>query len=157
MKRIPTEIKKQRGTLRADRLNPNEPILPTSIPPVPSWLTDDGKQSFIELSELLADDMAVLTKADTMALTLLCDAYGEYLKAKKVINELGPTQTVTSREGNSKEVARPEVMLADKSFSKVFQMLKEFGLTPVSRAKVNAIENSGSTDVKIENFFNGGE
>jgi phage terminase small subunit len=37
-------------------------------------------------------------------------------------------------------------------------LLKEFGLTPSSRAKVNAIENASNTpDVKIENFFNGGE
>jgi phage terminase small subunit len=37
-------------------------------------------------------------------------------------------------------------------------LLKEFGLTPSSRAKVNAIENQGNTpDVKIENFFNSGE
>lgn len=65
---------------------------------------------------------------------------------------------VTSREGNVKSIIRPEVQIANQSFVRVFQLLKEFGLTPSSRAKVNAIEKSSTTtDVKIENFFNSSE
>ena len=157
MKRLPTELKKQRGTLRKDRLNENEPKLPSVIPPIPTWLSEDGQKAFSELSNLL-HDMSVLTQADELALTLLCDAYSEYKNAKEVVNQLGATMEVTSREGNSKSVIRPEVQIANQSFVRVFQLLKEFGLTPSSRAKVNAIENSvGTPDVKIENFFNGGE
>ncbi len=157
MKRLPTELKKQRGTLRKDRLNENEPKLPSVIPPIPTWLSEDGQKAFSELSNLL-HDMSVLTQADELALTLLCDAYSEYKRAKEVVNELGATMEVTSREGNTKSVIRPEVQIANQSFVRVFQLLKEFGLTPSSRAKVNAIENQGNTpDVKIENFFNGGE
>jgi len=157
MKRLPTELKKQRGTLRKDRMNENEPKLPSVIPPIPTWLSEDGQKAFSELSNLL-HDMSVLTQADELALTLLCDAYSEYKKAKEVVNELGATMEVTSREGNTKSVIRPEVQIANQSFVRVFQLLKEFGLTPSSRAKVNAIENQGNTpDVKIENFFNGGE
>jgi len=157
MKRLPTELKKQRGTLRKDRLNENEPKLPSVIPPIPTWLSEDGQKAFSELSNLL-HDMSVLTQADELALTLLCDAYSEYKRAKEVVNELGATMEVTSREGNSKSVIRPEVQIANQSFVRVFQLLKEFGLTPSSRAKVNAIENQGNTpDVKIENFFNSGE
>lgn len=157
MKRLPTEIKKQRGTLRQDRVNNNEPKLPSIIPPIPTWLSEDGQKAFSELSTLL-HDMSVLTQADELALTLLCDAYSEYKKAKEVVNELGSTMEVTSREGNIKSVIRPEVQIANQSFVRVFQLLKEFGLTPSSRAKVNAIENASTTpDVKIENFFNSGE
>ena len=157
MKRLPTELKKQRGTLRKDRMNENEPKLPSVIPPIPTWLSEDGQKAFSELSNLL-HDMSVLTQADELALTLLCDAYSEYKRAKEVVNELGATMEVTSREGNTKSVIRPEVQIANQSFVRVFQLLKEFGLTPSSRAKVNAIENQGNTpDVKIENFFNGGE
>tara|TARA_R100000734_G_C3302247_1_gene92792 strand:- start:296 stop:769 length:474 start_codon:yes stop_codon:yes gene_type:complete len=157
MKRLPTELKKQRGTLRKDRMNENEPKLPSVIPPIPTWLSEDGQKAFSELSNLL-HDMSVLTQADELALTLLCDAYSEYKRAKEVVNELGATMEVTSREGNSKSVIRPEVQIANQSFVRVFQLLKEFGLTPSSRAKVNAIENSTNTpDVKIENFFNSGE
>jgi P27 family predicted phage terminase small subunit len=157
MKRLPTELKKQRGTLRKDRLNENEPKLPSVIPPIPTWLSEDGQKAFSELSTLL-HDMSVLTQADELALTLLCDAYSEYKRAKEIVNELGSTMEVTSREGNSKSVIRPEVQIANQSFVRVFQLLKEFGLTPSSRAKVNAIENASTTpDVKIENFFNSGE
>ena len=157
MKRLPTELKKQRGTLRKDRLNENEPNLPSVIPPIPTWLSEDGQKAFSELSTLL-HDMSVLTQADELALTLLCDAYSEYKNAKEVVNQLGATMEVTSREGNSKSVIRPEVQIANQSFVRVFQLLKEFGLTPSSRAKVNAIENASTTpDVKIENFFNSGE
>ena len=157
MKKLPTELKKQRGTLRKDSLNPNEPKLPCIIPPIPTWLSEDGQKAFAELSTLL-HDMSVLTQADELALTMLCDSYSEYKKAKEIVNELGSTMEVTSREGNSKSVIRPEVQIANQSFVRVFQLLKEFGLTPSSRAKVNAIENASSkTDVKIENFFNSGE
>lgn len=157
MKRLPTELKKQRGTLRKDRLNESEPKLPSVIPPIPTWLSEDGQKAFSELSTLL-HDMSVLTQADELALTLLCDAYSEYKRAKEIVNELGATMEVTSREGNTKSVIRPEVQIANQSFVRVFQLLKEFGLTPSSRAKVNAIENASTTpDVKIENFFNSGE
>jgi len=157
MKRIPTEIKKQRGTLRNDRANPNEPQLSPIIPPTPTWLSEDGQKSFIELSSLLYD-MSVLTEADELSLTLLCDAYGDYKQAKEIINTLGPTQDVTSREGHTKSIQRPEVIIANQAFVRVFQLLKEFGLTPSSRAKVNAIERTSSTpDIKIENFFNNDE
>jgi P27 family predicted phage terminase small subunit len=157
MKRLPTELKKQRGTLRKDRLNENEPKLPSVIPPIPTWLSEDGQKAFSELSNLL-HDMSVLTQADELALTLLCDAYSEYKNAKEVVNQLGATVEIMSREGNSKPTIRPEVQIANQAFVRVFQLLKEFGLTPSSRAKVNAIENASSTpDVKIENFFNGGE
>jgi P27 family predicted phage terminase small subunit len=157
MKRLPTEIKRQRGTLREDRTTPNEPQSPLSIPPVPTWLSEEGQKSFVELSTLL-HDMSVLTQADEVSLTLLCDAYGDYKQAKEVINTLGPTQDVTSREGHTKSIQRPEVVIANQAFVRVFQLLKEFGLTPSSRAKVNAIENQGKTpDIKIENFFNSDE
>lgn len=157
MKQVPTEIKKQRGTLRKDRLNPNEPVLPSVLPPIPSWLSEDGQKAFSELSTLL-HDMSVLTQADEIALTLLCDAYSEYKKAKEIVNKLGATIDIISREGNSKPTIRPEVQIANQSFVRIFQLLKEFGLTPSSRAKVNAMEQVGTTpDVKIENFFHGGE
>ena len=157
MKRLPTEIKRQRGTLRDDRTNPNEPQSPLCIPPVPTWLSEEGQKSFVELSTLL-HDMSVLTQADEVSLTLLCDAYGDYKQAKEVINTLGPTQDITSREGHTKSKQRPEVVIANQAFVRVFQLLKEFGLTPSSRAKVNAIENQGKTpDIKIENFFNSDE
>jgi len=138
-------------------MNPNEPVLPSIIPPIPSWLSEDGQKAFSELSTLL-HDMSVLTQADELALTLLCDAYSEYKSAKEIVNSLGATVEIMSREGNSKPTIRPEVQIANQAFVRVFQLLKEFGLTPSSRAKVNAIENASSTpDVKIENFFNGGE
>jgi len=157
LKQVPTEIKKQRGTLRKDRLNPNEPVLPSVLPPIPSWLSEDGQKAFSELSTLL-HDMSVLTQADEIALTLLCDAYSEYKKAKEIVNKLGATIDIISREGNSKPTIRPEVQIANQSFVRIFQLLKEFGLTPSSRAKVNAMEQVGTTpDVKIENFFHGGE
>jgi len=157
MKRLPTEIKRQRGTLRDDRMNPNEPQSPLNIPPVPTWLSEDGQKSFFELSIML-HDMSVLTQADELSLTLLCDAYGDYKQAKEIINTLGPTQDVTSREGHTKSIQRPEVIIANQAFVRVFQLLKEFGLTPSSRAKVNAIENQANTpDIKIENFFNSDE
>ena len=53
--RLPTEIKKQRGTLRQDRVNPNEPKLPSVIPPTPVWLSEDGQKTFLELGVVLND------------------------------------------------------------------------------------------------------
>ena len=157
MKRLPTEIKKQRGTLRADRVNDKEPQLESYKPAIPNWLDEEGKLAFVDLSNILFD-MKVLTKADKLALELLSDAYSEYKKAKDVISKLGQTQEVTSREGNTKTMLRPELQIANQSFVRIFQLLKEFGLTPSSRAKVNALENQGnSTDVRIENFFNNNE
>jgi len=73
--------------------------------------------------------MGVLTVADTQALGLLCDALGEYVDLRAVVQLEG-----RSFEGRG----RPEVKMAADAWRRAAQMLADFGLNPVARAKVHA-------------------
>ena len=52
-----------------------------------------------------------------------------------MINTLGPTQDITSREGHTKSIQRPEVIIANQAFVRVFQLLKEFGFNTIKPGK----------------------
>lgn len=79
--------------------------------------------------------MGVLTLADGKALELLCDAYAEYREARSVCEREGMTYESVSEHGSMWR-ARPEVAIASDAWRRIASMLREFGLTPSSRTKV---------------------
>jgi P27 family predicted phage terminase small subunit len=143
----PAPLKKLEGTDRKDRRNVNAPELPVAIPLMPEWLSDQAKEAYQELSILLTD-MRVLTKADRKALEMLCDAYSEYREAREIIRTEGMTYETTNKEGDVMHRARPEVAIASDAFKRVKTMLGEFGLTPATRSKVNALPEDKQSKVR---------
>ena len=141
----PTSIKAIQGTLRPDRANKNEPKLDAQIPTTPSWLSPIAKNAFKEIAELLVD-IRVITKADKKALEIMCDAYSEYRELRKVVIEHGPTFETTGVGGDTVIRARPEVAMSSDAWKRFNSQLQQFGLTPASRAKVNAMEKEPEQD-----------
>jgi P27 family predicted phage terminase small subunit len=133
----PTAMKVLKGTARPDRVNKKEPKLSVERPLVPKWLSEQAKDSYRELSEILVG-MAVLTKADRTALEMLCDAYGEYRQARAYIQEHGLTYETTGKDGTTMYRAYPQVAIASDAYKRIRSMMTEFGLTPASRSKVAA-------------------
>lgn len=136
-KALPTQMKVLKGTAQPCRTNKKEPILPVERSLVPKWLSDQAKEAYLDLSEILAD-MQVLTKADRTALEMLCDAYAEYRQARAFVEQYGMTYGVTTKEGDTLHKVYPQVGIASDAYKRVRSMMTEFGLTPASRGKVSA-------------------
>jgi len=137
----PTQMKVVSGTLQKCRTNKKEPKpKPAYNPTPPEWLDRKGKIAFRQLAKEL-NAMQILTTADRMALTLLCDAYSEYREARDIVKDKdnGPTYETINQMGDKMIRARPEVAMAADAWKRVRSMMSEFGLTPSSRSKVSAV------------------
>lgn len=132
----PSSMKVLKGTERPCRVNKAEPVLPVERSLVPAWLSDRAKEAYRELSEVLVG-MQVLTKADRMALEMLCAAYSEWREASDFVKENGMTYETTSDAGTMYR-AYPQVAIASDAYKRIRSMMTEFGLTPASRSKVSA-------------------
>ena len=70
-KKLPTNLKILKGTQRADRVNPNEPMPDPNIPEAPDFLSKDA---LIEWGRITAQlfKLGLLTDIDMAALALYC-------------------------------------------------------------------------------------
>lgn len=136
-KKLPDEIKVIRGTDQPVRMSPNAPKLRVEMPMPPDWLTETAKEAYLEIAGILLD-MRVVTRAHRMPLILLCEAYADYRKYRDILQEVGETYTTTSESGTIYRV-RPEVGMRNEAWKQFRSMCSEFGLTPSSATKVQAI------------------
>ena len=141
--RTPSHLKVVRGTVRKDRANPAEPqpdLAPDNVRP-PDWLelSPLARKAWHELVPYLRG-MGVLTRADRVALALLCDSLASYVTAKRTVQEVGGTYETENEHGAKMIRKHPavEIGAANSQFAKT--MLGEFGLTPASRSKVSRVE-----------------
>ena len=141
--RTPTAQKELQGTTRKDRTNPREPrpVLLGSQDQPPPWLK--GKASRVGWREALPvlTGMRVATIADRVAVSLLCEAFGRWVEAKEALAGLGSTTYTTETEsGSVMHREYPEVGQLERAWKQVLEAAKEFGMTPASRSKVNAVQ-----------------
>ncbi len=146
-KPIPTQIKKMQGTLEKSRVNKAEPDLPVSIPKIPDYFDKYAIEAF-EFLGVKTYEMRIVTEADKMALELLAESYSEYRKAIEIIKDKGLTYSIRDRSGNEIIKPRPENLIKDKAMNRMRSLLTEFGLTPSSRARVNAKEKIEISDIE---------
>ena len=137
--RTPTTLKVLRGTDRKDRANPAEPTPSTLAPDAepPDWLnlSELARTAWTDIAPILRR-MRVLTEADAVALSLLCDALANYVTAKATVAQEG---AVYWTEGKSPmRRAHPAVAIAGDNGKFAKAMLSEFGLTPAARSRVSA-------------------
>lgn len=136
--RTPSKLKLLRGTDRKDRANPKEPqppALPADAEP-PEWLelSDLAKVAWRDIAPLLRS-MRVLTQADAVALSLLCDALAGYVTAKQQVREEGAVYWTAGKAPMRR--AHPAVGIAGENSKFAKAMLSEFGLTPAARSRVS--------------------
>lgn len=145
-KTIPTEIKKQRGTLDVSRVNKNEPTVKPSIPLIPDYLTEKEKEAYQELA-ILCHDMNILAESDRIGLAALCSVFAQWREARDYIKENGLTYKQPTMTGFIHK-AYPEVGIESDAWKRLKSMLCEFGLTPASRSNVSVIESRQGTSEK---------
>lgn len=147
----PTVLKLLKGTARKDRLNKNEPKLPTGAPEMPEGLSPYAAKLWPELTRhLLA--MGVLTKADGLALQALCETWGDLMAARLLLREQGSIYTTTTPDGNTMRRPHPAVAIVADADRRLSVWLGRFGLTPSERGKVSACFEPAENE--FNEFFN---
>ena len=112
----PTALKIIKGTARKHRMNDKEPKPETAKKQAPpGWLNVDAKKEWKRLIAELTDN-GIVTNLDLSMLAALCQLWGEYIAGIK-----------TSEPVSMAHVTQMRLLAA------------EFGLTPSSRSKVEAI------------------
>lgn len=138
--RKPESIKKLKGTGRPSRSNAKAPQVPKGIPDMPDQVRAcDVAAKFWERVTKHLHSMKVITFQDEIALEQLCMMYAEMNELQKKIEEAGGERTYKSYTKNGTSIkTRPEVQQIQETRRQFNAMLQQFGLTPVTRDKVNA-------------------
>ena len=145
--RIPTVILEKRGSAIAkQRRNEVKPKLTTKKPP--AWLSEKGKKHWPAICGTLVG-MNLYTDADQTACAMLCDALADYLELRDMTDKRG----IVCVSEKGAEYQAPWVGAKNKAFDKALVLLKQFGLTPVSRAGVEQSATPNEDD-PLRDFIN---
>lgn len=138
---VPTKVKEMRGTLRKHRVQQNEPAPKSEIPGMPDILDRLGRQEWRRIVPLL-DELSLLSRIDRAALTGYCQAYSEFWRMERDIQQFGYTQL----SDKGWEAPRPQVAIRDAALKRMHQYLREFGLSPSSRTRLSVPEKEEKDD-----------
>lgn len=110
----PTAILEARNSWRA-KLRTEETENPeyVVVPPMPDWMSDAAKLHWVHIAPTLLQT-GVITESYATAFALLCETLATY---------------TASRNGDDEKAMW-------RAHDKMFGMLREFGLTPASRAEI---------------------
>tara|TARA_R110000751_G_scaffold240843_3_gene341433 strand:- start:6214 stop:6687 length:474 start_codon:yes stop_codon:yes gene_type:complete len=138
-KKIPTKEKELRGTLKPERIIPNEMTvsLVSSLPEPPEWLTEIGKEEYTKVcSELLNKQM--LHQIDMRLIEAYCNAMALHIETEIMLREKGRIQVYRDDKGNVKHTQSiPYQAIADKALDKALKIAVQFGLTPSARSSIS--------------------
>jgi P27 family predicted phage terminase small subunit len=133
--RIPEEVKKERGTWRADRAGFDPTTTkPAKVPSPPAGLNDLEKKYWRKLAKDL-HGMNVLADSDLHQLKILVEHLALADVYKKDIYQNGHKLELINTRGDEKIVPNPTVTAYGMISKTIITMFQQLGLTPASRAK----------------------
>jgi len=134
-KPTPTATLKLRGSWRGD-INKNEPSPDKGMPDCPPEVQGVAKECWEQIAPML-NDMGVLTKADGMALSLLCETFAHWRRAQDLLTKHGDVYPIKDEAGKVKYLQQTPYVSITRNFGKALkEMLCEFGLTPSARSRI---------------------
>lgn len=143
----PTVIKKLRGNPGKRKLNEAEPRPGGRMPSAPRWMSLEGKQQWRKLAPRL-HAAGLLTEVDGLGLAMLCEAVGQYVEGKEIVEREGAV--AISDNGNVYQ--HPAVALMKSARSEVLKWAREFGMTPASRTRIS-LEGAGEEESLADILF----
>ena len=145
--KTPTVILENRGSWRA-KTRPGEPKAPAAKNlSCPNWVRKDAVKYWKEIVPHLEGIPGLLAKCDRMALGMLCDALALYVRASKDLEKHGIT--VDGR-------TNPAGLVQQRAWMRFARLVKEFGLSPASRAGLSIAEAEGTGGSDASRFFSAG-
>lgn len=139
-KPTPTALKLVRGNPGRRPLPVDEPR-PKAGAEMPDWLSPAAQEHWPLVADQLTD-AGILSNIDGPALALYCEAFARWRHANDQVVKFGPVVKAPS----GFPVQSPFLSISNKSWEQMAKMLVEFGMTPSSRSRVNAIPEA--PDVK---------
>jgi len=125
-------MKKLKGD-KPSRINENEPEYdPISIK-APSHLNPTAKVAWRRLVKMF-DKAGTMSEADQDILALYCDAFSEYLKAKKQLSKRGEKMILYTPNGYQYE--NRWIAIRNRAATQMHKLGAELGLTPASRSRI---------------------
>ena len=123
----------------------------------PTWLCKEAKKEFKFLSEQLKQ-IKLITNNDIHMLAVYCDAYTDYVKFTKIIDDEGPWigLAVKDEDGDiTWSDKKPHPMLTKKkaAFEIMAKVAGEFGFTPGARAKIAIPKKEEKKETPFEQKF----
>jgi P27 family predicted phage terminase small subunit len=148
--RVPDDIKKARGTYRADRAEPKEAQTETKKPRRPSHLTGYAEQLWKRhFNELWSSGR--LTRRSVEAFILTCELYQQYCELRDDIVENGKTEVV-STQFTSKTVERPQWKMCEKLSNDLYKWFEKLGISDDAVVVEKDEKKPKNTNGKPENI-----
>ena len=142
---VPTALKIMRGNPGKRPLPEHEPQAPLLVDAQPpTWLKGRARKAWKDIAPMLTETR-VLTMTDAPALALICDAWGECLECRAIVQRKGRTYESLTPTGIIIR-PRPEVAMAADAWRRCMSGLSAFGMTPSARTKVAAIGDEAEED-----------
>ena len=127
----PTATKKLQGTYRPDRDGGSDARLRSNTPTCPAWLDKDAKAEWRRIANEL-HDAGLLKFVDRAALAAYCQAWARWMQAELLVQKIGLVVKTT----NGNIIPSPAVGIANVAMRDMIKALREFGMTPSSRARL---------------------
>lgn len=140
-RKTPTGILNLRGSWRAGQ-RVGEVKVKSEVPTPPAMLSREAKAEWKRVVKEL-DALGLIAKLDRAALTILCNAWGDYTAARKDLKKEG-SNTYSNDKGEIK--AHPLVKIMNDAISQWCRMCKEFGMAPASRAGLSPTAKPKAVD-----------
>jgi P27 family predicted phage terminase small subunit len=117
------------------------PITPEEAMTPPEHLTEGGKHWWLYYAPLLLG-LKVLTEADLIALEGLATATAERIEQEVKLATAGPLY----KTGTGYIIISPLFSVVDRLRDRELKLLREFGMTPASRTRVQTTGQQEKTD-----------
>lgn len=140
----PTSLKKLQGNpgKRALPAGEPQPHVGERTPSVPAWLDDEAKAIWRRYARTLWE-MRLLTEVDVEAFASLCEAMALYHTAVEKIQEEGAVQETK----NGYTAQSGWMTVRNTALNDMQRLMKEFGMTPSSRAGLNLEPEQQEDDI----------
>lgn len=117
----------------------------------PKWFDDYAIEEWKRITKTLKSEEFDFTDKDIKALEGYCINYSKWKRCEELLLKYG-LAVVINDEGYEQQ--RPEVSIANKAQQEMRSWMKELGITPAARVRMNKVPNKNiDTDEEMEEMI----
>ena len=132
---------------RTTKRNQAGPMPPVTLPDAPAMLSAEAMAEWQRVGTHL-ERLGLMTDIDVVALTAYCDAFGEWVAARRAFSLIQERNKITGgfmvRTPNGGVQIAPLVSIIRAARSDMVRFASEFGMTPSARAGMDIDVSSGA-------------
>ena len=146
-KKTPAALKEILGNRGKRPLQPDLKLKGSKLPQPPAFLAADALAEWERIVAVLAPT-GILTPLDAAALAVYCSTYATWKEASELLAEAD--LTIVGAKGHL--IQNPLIRIANRAASDLVRYSSEFGLTPISRARI-IVGTPSQDDNAADQFF----